>query len=79
MQNALFLTFHPEVVRVRVVHNLVEYLEEHCPICLLEFRPRQYAYITECWHFFHAECLRRYISSYFENYCPICRQMISKE
>lgn len=46
--------------------------KDECPICLEEMEPGQYAYIENCRHYFHKDCLIRWFNE--EEYtCPVCR------
>jgi len=43
-----------------------------CPICLEEYKDESMLSITDCIHFFHEKCLKKWIDTSHTT-CPICR------
>jgi len=55
---------------IKLTHNL----DEHCSICLDEFKEGDELRFVECDHNFHKECLDKWLL--LKNTCPICRKNI---
>ena len=55
---------------IKLTHNL----DEHCSICLDEFKEGDELRLVECSHNFHIECLDKWLM--LKNTCPICRKNI---
>ncbi|KAJ0715315.1 putative transcription factor C2H2 family [Helianthus annuus] len=47
-----------------------------CSICLCEYEKKEKMGRLECGHWFHAECIRRWLLS--KNVCPMCRSTALK-
>ena len=49
---------------------------EKCSICHDNFILDKTVKILQCKHFFHYECLRRWVISCTKSFCPLCRERI---
>ncbi|XP_023333019.1 RING finger protein 145 isoform X3 [Eurytemora carolleeae] len=49
-------------------------LEAHADVCIICYMQMQSAKKTECGHFFHSNCLKRWL--YVQDNCPMCRAPI---
>lgn len=79
------LDFNHEYIR-KIKKNIHENLKikhyikigEECPICYEAIFSRKKAFLTDCGHSFHYECIINYDykNSFIKNgvFCPICRQ-----
>jgi len=49
--------------------------KEHtsCPICFDEYEDNSMILSTECLHFFHEDCLKKWVQTDQNHSCPICR------
>ncbi|XP_025202234.1 protein TRC8 homolog [Melanaphis sacchari] len=47
-------------------------INNHCPIC---FQIMKSAKITNCNHYYHGRCLRKWL--YIKDYCPMCHTIVS--
>uniref|UniRef100_T1J6D0 RING-type domain-containing protein n=1 Tax=Strigamia maritima TaxID=126957 RepID=T1J6D0_STRMM len=79
------------------LYTLIELAKEHltakntptgiCAICLYGFNPKDVFTKTECYHYFHARCLARYVKATLSQkedgnskvVCPVCREVIIYE
>ena len=67
-------------VRKNIIDNLKikHYIKigDECPICYEKIYNRKNAYLSDCGHSFHYECIitYEYKNSFDGIYCPICRQ-----
>ncbi|XP_065489831.1 RING finger protein 145-like isoform X2 [Caloenas nicobarica] len=50
-------------------------LRRHDDVCAICFQDMQVAVITPCSHFFHANCLRKWL--YVQDTCPMCHQQVT--
>ncbi|KAK2511406.1 hypothetical protein Q9233_017019 [Columba guinea] len=50
-------------------------LRRHDDVCAICFQDMQVAVITPCSHFFHANCLRKWL--YVRDTCPLCHQQVT--
>ena len=46
---------------------------EKCSICLDGFILNSTAKMLPCEHFFHLECLQKWVQEYDKKICPLCR------
>lgn len=52
-------------------------IQDICSICLEEFQCGSVIYQTSCKHYFHIECLNKYLTINIHNItCPICRKKL---
>lgn len=51
-----------------------EQLEQHNDVCSICFQEMSSAVITYCGHFFHGNCLRKWL--YVQETCPMCHQAV---
>ncbi|MEQ2168794.1 hypothetical protein GOODEAATRI_018404, partial [Goodea atripinnis] len=51
-----------------------EQLEQHNDVCSICFQEMSSAVITYCGHFFHGNCLRKWL--YVQETCPMCHQTV---
>lgn len=51
-----------------------EQLQEHNDVCSICFQEMNSAVITYCGHFFHGNCLRKWL--YVQETCPMCHQAV---
>ncbi|XP_030046787.1 RING finger protein 145 isoform X2 [Microcaecilia unicolor] len=49
-------------------------LQAHNDICAICFQEMNVAVITPCGHFFHSDCLRKWL--YVQDTCPMCHQQV---
>ncbi|KAM4810435.1 RING finger protein 145-like [Rhinophrynus dorsalis] len=49
-------------------------LRDHNDVCSICFQDMSAAVITQCVHFFHADCLRKWL--YIQDTCPMCHQQV---
>ncbi|RXM33427.1 RING finger protein 145, partial [Acipenser ruthenus] len=49
-------------------------LERHNDLCAICFQEMNSAVVTYCGHFFHANCLRKWL--YIQETCPMCHQQV---
>ncbi|KAM4710464.1 RING finger protein 145-like isoform 2-T2 [Discoglossus pictus] len=52
-------------------------LRAHNDVCSICFQDMSVAVITPCNHFFHADCLRKWL--YVQDTCPMCHQQVKPE
>uniref|UniRef100_A0A7N8X8T9 RING finger protein 145 n=1 Tax=Mastacembelus armatus TaxID=205130 RepID=A0A7N8X8T9_9TELE len=52
----------------------VEQLQQHNDVCSICFQEMNSAVITYCGHFFHGNCLRKWL--YVQETCPMCHQTV---
>lgn len=53
-----------------------EQLEKHNDVCAICFQEMNSAVITYCGHFFHGNCLRKWL--YVQETCPMCHQTVRR-
>ncbi|MEQ2295540.1 hypothetical protein AMECASPLE_015571 [Ameca splendens] len=53
-----------------------EQLEQHNDVCSICFQEMSSAVITYCGHFFHGNCLRKWL--YVQETCPMCHQTVQQ-
>ncbi|XP_033869214.3 RING finger protein 145-like [Acipenser ruthenus] len=60
------------------IHSLpratAQQLERHSDVCAICFQEMDSAVVTYCSHFFHANCLRKWL--YVQETCPMCHQQV---
>ncbi|XP_072313901.1 RING finger protein 145 [Eucyclogobius newberryi] len=54
-----------------------EQLQQHNDVCSICFQEMNSAVITYCGHFFHGNCLRKWL--YVQETCPMCHQTVRPE
>ncbi|KAM8939613.1 RING finger protein 145-like [Pelodytes ibericus] len=52
-------------------------LSAHNDVCSICFQDMSVAVITHCSHFFHGDCLRKWL--YVQDNCPMCHQQVKQE
>ncbi|XP_077334513.1 uncharacterized protein LOC143975825 isoform X2 [Lithobates pipiens] len=51
-----------------------EELRAHNDVCSICFQEMSFAVITTCGHYFHADCLKKWL--YVQDTCPLCHQLV---
>lgn len=70
-QNPLTHTFQFVILPYKNMPNKSEHT--CCPICFDDYTPESMVLSTECLHFFHEDCLKKWVMTDVNQSCPICR------
>jgi hypothetical protein len=75
-----YIEINNKTTRKSTIKNLKQknYIRigEECPICYDDIVNKKQAFLTECGHAFHYECIQNYYNSDYIKFgwCPMCRQ-----
>ena len=70
-QNPLTHTFQFVILPYKNMPNKKDHTS--CPICFDDYTPESMVLSTECLHFFHEDCLKKWVMTDVNQSCPICR------